>query len=457
MPMLSRVPGPVVGAEDWEPTLVSRSSSPGLGCALNPGTRVGQNYRVRHLLGIGGMGAVFLAHDEVLDRPVAIKFVREPLVGEAFRARFVIEARAMARVRHPNVVQIHAFGEHLGCPYFVMEFVEGMTLDAWLKLQGGRPSLEQCLQLLEGICDAVSAIHAADTVHRDLKPSNIIVQSDLRPRVTDLGLAFFSRNEACDYREVVGTPAYMAPEVGLGTSAAPDILARADVYSLGCVAYEMFAGRQPYRSASGCQLILRHAQDPVPSLRAFRSDLPADLDLAVQHALAKAPLERTASPEAFRREIIGACGRFAGPARILVAEDSDDFRDALDVTLRAAFRGADVECVANGHAALEAFDRKRPSIAILDFHMPGLDGLELTRLFRARCASPSIPIIVLTAAGGSEEWGAFREQGADRFLVKPVALEDVVALVTRLSDRTRSGNRRSTDVPSCNGAPAQAP
>jgi eukaryotic-like serine/threonine-protein kinase len=456
MPMLSRVQAPVVAIER-EPTLVSRSNSPGLGCDLNPGMRVGQNYRVEQLLGIGGMGTVFLAHDEVLDRPVAIKFVREPLLGEAFRARFVIEARAMARVRHPNVVQIHAFGEHLGCPYFVMEFVEGMTLDAWLKRQGGQPSLEQCVQLLDGICDAVSAIHAADTVHRDLKPSNIIIQSDLRPRVTDLGLAFFSRGEACDPREAVGTPAYMAPEVGLGISTAPELLARADVYSLGCVAYEMFAGRQPYRSESGCQLTVRHGRDPVPSLRDVRGDLPEELDLAVQHALAKAPLERTASPEAFRREIIRACGHSAEPDRILVAEDSDDFRDALDVTLKAAFRGADVECVSNGHAALEAFDRKCPSIVILDFHMPGLDGLELTRLFRARRASPNMPIIVLTAAGGSEEWGAFRAQGADRFLVKPVALEDVVALVARLSDRARSCNRPGTEVQPYTGITAQAP
>jgi serine/threonine protein kinase len=435
--MLSLAQEPTVNRATCGATLRSRTSLPGLGCGLPPGTLVGANYRVRHLLGVGGMGTVVLAHDEILDRSVAIKFVRDQLAGEAFRARFVVEARAMARVSHPNVVQIHAFGEHFGCPYFVMEFVDGVTLDSWLKRQGSRASVDLCVQLLDGICDAVSAIHAADTVHRDLKPSNIIIQPDLRPRVADLGLAFLSTGETCDPREAVGTPAYMAPEVGLGMTGTPELLARADVYSLGCVAYEMFAGRQPFRCDSGRELILQHVHDPVPSLRDLRSDLPDELDRAVQRAMTKDPLERTASAEAFRRDVMSACGQGTEPTRILVAEDSDDFRDALDATLRAAFRGADVECVANGHAALEAFDRRRPSIAILDFHMPGLDGLQLTRLFRMRSGSTPLPIIVLTACGGSHEWRQFRALGADRMLVKPVILEDVVALVRRLME-TRS-------------------
>jgi serine/threonine protein kinase len=436
--MLPQLQEPAISPRDCGSTLLSRGSRlPRAPYGIRPGTLVGGHYRVKHLLGAGGMGIVVLAHDEVLDRSVAIKFVRDQLVGEAFKARFVVEARAMARVSHPNVVQIFAFGEHGGCPYFVMEFVEGVTLDEWLRRQESHPSLASCVQLLDGICDAVTAIHAAGTVHRDVKPGNIIVQSDLRPRVTDLGLAFLSNlssGDECDPFEAVGTPAYMAPEVGLGTSGFPELLPRADVYSLGCVAYEMLGGRQPFRYESGRELVLRHVHDPVPSLRALRSDLPEDLDHAVQRAMAKDPLERTPSAETFRREIVAACSTGVEPSRILVAEDNDDSREALEVALRAAFRGADVECVSNGSAALEAFDRKRPSIAILDFHMPGLDGLQLTRLFRLRSGSSPLPIIVLTACGGSHEWRQFRALGADRMLVKPVVLDDVVALVRRLSD-----------------------
>jgi eukaryotic-like serine/threonine-protein kinase len=411
-------------------TLLSRTDLPALGLHLEPGTLIGETYRVQHLLGSGGMGIVILAHDEALDRYVAIKFVRDHLLDHGFRARFVTEARAMARVSHPNLVQIHTFGEHFGCPYFVMEFVEGATLDTWLAARSGPLGLDECVSLLGGICAAVSAIHAADAVHRDLKPSNILVQADLRPRVADLGLALFRSDQTCC--EVVGTPAYMAPEVGLGFVVTPDLLPRADVYSLGCVAYELLTGRQPYRAQSGRELLLRHARDPLPSIREIRSDLPPDLDLALQRALAKNPIDRTASVETFYREVVDACRRDANPTRILVAEDSDDFRDTLDVTLKAAFCDAEVECVANGTAALAAFDRKRPSVIIIDFRMPGLDGLQLTRLFRARSASSTIPIIVLTASGGSREWVEFRAQGADRLLVKPVVLEDVVALVKRV-------------------------
>jgi len=179
---------------------------------LEAGTLVGNVYRVRHCLGSGAMGTVLLAHDEVLERDVALKFVREHLLDESFRARFVTEARAMARVSHPNVVQIHAFGEHCGVPYFVMEFVEGTTLDVWLSEHPAPLPMALCGELIDGICDGVSAIHDTHALHRDLKPSNVLVHADLRPRVADLGLALLCSAEKSMPSEVVGTPAYMAPE-----------------------------------------------------------------------------------------------------------------------------------------------------------------------------------------------------------------------------------------------------
>jgi DNA-binding response OmpR family regulator len=163
--------------------------------------------------------------------------------------------------------------------------------------------------------------------------------------------------------------------------------------------------------------------------------------------MASDPMERTASAEAFRSDVISACRENSEPARILVAEDNDDFRDTLDVSLKMAFSSADVECVADGHAALEAFDRKRPSVTIIDFRMPGLDGLELTRLIRERSASADIPIIVLTASGGADEWQEFLACGADRMLVKPVVLDDVVALVRRVLQERRSNALSHCSVP----------
>jgi serine/threonine-protein kinase len=128
----------------------------------------------------------------------------------------------------------------------------------------------------------------------------------------------------------------------------------------------------------------------------------------------------------------------------LIAEDNDDFRELLKTVFETEFVGADLDCVADGQAALEAFDRKRPSVVILDLRMPYLDGLELTVLLRARDPLATIPILVLTASGGAEEWRQLAAQGADRLLVKPVVLDDVVSLVRRsLNDKSR----RSSNPP----------
>ena len=160
------------------------------------------------------MGEVLLAEDMVLSRRVAIKFVHPWLLDESFRERFMGEARAMARVSHPNVLQIYAFAEHEGSPYFVMEFVDGRSLADWLD-EGPRPmDVDVAIDVLAQTCLGVAAIHAADTVHRDLKPSNILLDGALRPRVADLGLALLRREDGQGGKaEVVGTPDYMAPEI----------------------------------------------------------------------------------------------------------------------------------------------------------------------------------------------------------------------------------------------------
>jgi serine/threonine-protein kinase len=407
------------------------------GIRLAVGTIIGGVYRVVDHLGSGAMGTVLLAYDATLDRHVAIKFVHDNLNDGGFRDHFMAEARAMARVSHPNVLQIHAFGEHGGAPYFVMEFVDGLTLEGWLATVDRPPPLDIALEILEGICQGVSAIHEADALHRDLKPSNILLDAELRPRVADLGLAVLSREDNPSKAELVGTPAYMAPEIAFGRLD-PALRERVDVYSLACIAYELFTGRPPFVSETNLGLLLQHATDPVPPLSSEHGALPAELCDAVLRGLAKSPAERTPTAEGFRRDLIAGCRGNREPVRILVAEDNEDFREALKIVLAAEFAGADLECVADGQEALEAFDRKRPSVVILDLRMPGLDGLELTTLFRERDPHSAIPIIVLTASGGAEEWRQLAAQGADRLLVKPVVLDDVVALVRRsLNEKAR--------------------
>jgi serine/threonine-protein kinase len=385
------------------------------------------------------MGVVVLAQDESLDRRVAIKFIHPELPDSSLRERFTAEARAMARVSHPNVLQIYAFGEHEDAPYFAMEVIEGQTLEQWLLECGTPPDLDVALSILDGICRGTAAIHAADTIHRDIKPSNILLDAKLEPHIADLGVSVICRHDRPSKPETVGTPHYMAPEVAFQRYVEPALRARADVYSLGCLAYELVTGQPPFDGEGQTGVMLHHAITSVPPPSSRRTDLPPALDAVILHALAKEPSERTPTAEAFRLQLSAARLGSREPVRILVAEDHDDFREALVEYLGAEFPDAEIEAYADGESVLHAFDRRRPSAVILDLRMPGLDGMQLTALIRARDPEASIPIIILTASGGPEDWRRLSELGADRFLVKPVVLDDVVSVVRRsLRERTSS-------------------
>ncbi len=349
------------------------------------------------------MGVVLLAVDQRLNRKVAIKVIRSTLFAEHFRDRFEQEARALAEVNHPNVLVIHAFGEHQSQPYFVTEFVEGTTLDRVIAECQHAIDLDLALRILDEICAGVAAMHAAGIVHRDLKPANILLDGKFSVRVADLGLAQ-KYVTAQAVKELVGTVGYIAPELALKTGARIAANPCSDVYSIGCIAYELLTGRAPFESHSDDGLISLHASAKVFRPSFVRGDLPVSLDVAVLRALAKEPANRTPSVEQLRVELRQARAKSAEPTRILIAEDEDDFRALLELKLRAEFPDADVEAVADGQAALDAFDRKPASVVILDLQMPVLDGVAVTVLLRARPASVFVPILVLTASGGPNEW-----------------------------------------------------
>lgn len=407
------------------------------GALPSEGDIIGGMYRVEGELGSGAMGVVLLAVDMRLNRKVAIKVIRSSLFAAHFRDRFEQEARAMAEVTHPNVLVIHAFGEHLSQPYFVTEFVAGTTLDRVIAECQHAIDLDLALRILDEICAGVAALHAAGIVHRDLKPANILLDGKFSVRVADLGLAQ-KYVTAQAVKELVGTLGYIAPELALKTGTRIAANPCSDVYSIGCIAYELLTGRPPFESHSDEGLIALHASAKVIRPSFVRGDLPSALDTVLLRALAKDPATRTPSVEQLRAELQQARAKSAEPTRILIAEDEDDFRALLELKLRAEFPDADVEAVADGQAALDAFDRKAASVVILDLQMPVLDGVAVTVLLRARPASVMVPILVLTASGGPNEWKLLSSLGADRFLVKPVDLDDVVAIVRRtVKDRTR--------------------
>ncbi|MGD0528539.1 MAG: protein kinase, partial [Polyangiaceae bacterium] len=417
------------------------------------GTVVDGVYTLRSILGRGAMGVVFLARDEILERDVAVKFVRPDLVrGASLRERFLTEARAMARVNHPNVVHVYALGQYESAPYLVMELVEGQSLERWAQGQrenGGLPDVDFALAMLEQACLGVQAIHDARTVHRDLKPGNILLDGRLRARVADLGLANLIRTGAGRRPgEIVGTPFYIAPEICLEHETPAELMARADVYSLGCMAYELLTGQVPFEARTVLATLVLHVTSaPVPPSHR-RPELRDRFDEVILRALAKKPSDRTPTAEAFRRELIAARNDTREPVRILVADDDDDFRSLLVELLNHEFPFAEIEAVRNGVEAIEAFDARHHSVAVVDLNMPTLGGLELTGLLRARDAAARVPIIVLTGDGGAHEWQRLWAVGADGFLVKPVNPSDVVTLVRRaLGERSRSVHPEAERAP----------
>ena len=394
---------------------------------LGPGDVVGA-YRIVSEVGRGAMGVVFLAIDEQLQRKVALKVIHASLLSDRLRELFKNEARAMALVNDPHVLTIHAFGEHESVPYFVMEFVEGETLQEWLE-RTPLPDIDVALSILSDVSQGLAAIHAAGAIHRDIKPSNLLLDSALRARVADFGLAMAL--DQSSVREIAGTPAYMAPEIAFNGTSKSSPTVQTDVYSLACVAYELLTGRPPFQANNEAGVLVQHATMPVPPPSSIRPDLPAAFDRVLLDALEKKPENRTPNAELFRRCLLEARRESLEPVRILVAEDDDDFRDLLGLILLREFPGADVECVRNGAELLRCFDRKPASAILIDLQMPELDGFAVTRLLRERPTAANVPIIVLTAAGGPQEWARLSALGADRFMVKPVNLEDVVTLTRR--------------------------
>ena len=409
------------------------SADPLAEVGLQVGALVDRTYRVERALGVGGMGSVALATDERLDRKVAIKFIKPELFAfPEMRTFFHNEARAMARVGHRNVLSVYAFGEHEGTPYFVMEYVEGKTVDQWLRGRepGTFPDLGEAVSILEQSCRGVEAIHATSTVHRDLKPSNLLIDGSFRVAVGDLGVARVL-DSATSGNFIVGSAMYMAPESALGEDEAPEMASRRDIYALGCIAYELLTGRPPFTGQTDMNVLSQHVlQEPVaPST--LRPGLPSGYDDVVLKALAKDPLKRYPTVEAFRRALTAEHSGAREPDRILIADDDDDWRAIIVSSLQQRFPNAVIDEVRDGAQALDAFEQNPYSVVLVDLQMPEMDGAKLTLLLRSVESSARTPIIVLTAAGGPREWQRLSAIGADAFLVKPVNADDVELVIRR--------------------------
>jgi serine/threonine-protein kinase len=265
------------------------------------GELIAGRYELEELIGSGGAASVFRAHDRLLERKVALKLLREEYTSDDdYVERFRHEARAAARLSHPNIVTVIDRGEADGRQFIVFEYVEGETLKELVEREGRlsvRDALELSLQIGRGLAFA----HEQEVVHRDVKPQNVLLTDDGRAKVTDFGIARSVDVQAATTTTgaVLGTSDYISPEQASGGS----VGAYTDVYSLGVLLYELLTGEVPYRGDSFVVTAMRHVRDPVPSILERRPDVPPRLDVAVRRAMAKAPADRFESMEAFTAEL----------------------------------------------------------------------------------------------------------------------------------------------------------
>jgi hypothetical protein len=255
---------------------------------------LGGRYRLEERVAAGGMGTVFAATDDRLDRRVAVKVLRDELAHDArFVERFRREARAAAALSHPNVAAVFDFGDDSGTPYIVMELVPGRDLARLVREDGPLPP-ERARALGAQLCAALAHAHAAGLVHRDVKPANVIVDDTDRAKVTDFGIARAAGDSSLTQTgSVLGSAHYMAPEQASGAPATP----AADVYSAGVVLYEMLTGSVPFTGESPVAVAMRHVSDDVPAPSALNPRVPPDLDELVERATARDPLARPAAGE----------------------------------------------------------------------------------------------------------------------------------------------------------------
>ncbi len=415
------------------------------------------NYRVLERLSVGGMGVVFKAEHLHMRRVVAVKALavhpdQNPIVVRRFRA----EARAIAQLRHPNIVAALDSGEvanpDAGAPgiqYLVMEYVPGHDLEEYVQAHGPLEPAQGC-DLAYQIASALDEAHKHHVVHRDVKPSNVRITPDGHAKLVDFGLVLRFGSRMTEPGLLLGTMDYIAPEQARDASAV-DI--RADLYGLGGTLFWCLTGRTPFPSNGNlAAMLLSRWTQPPPSVRAWRPEVPAELDAIVSRLLAIDPDDRYPDPQAVMRALHtfmqtqsvdpaspgadrpdqlraladGAEG-FGRVQRVLIVDDEAPIR----LLCRYALQSEELHCdeATNGVQALQAVHGGRYDLVLLDIDMPEMRGTEVLRRLRQAPPGPHLKIIMFSGRASPDEMADMLLAGADDYLTKPFSTVQFVARI----------------------------
>ena len=256
---------------------------------ITRGQKINNRYEIEKLIGEGGMANVYLAHDMILDRKVAVKVLRGDLSGdEKFVRRFQREALSASSLSHPNIVEIYDVGEDEGNFYIVMEYIEGKTLKQLIKKRGVL-SLPEVIDIMLQLLDALSTAHDSYIIHRDIKPQNIMIKETGLVKITDFGIAMAINSASLTQtNSVMGSVHYLPPEQASGKGST----IRSDIYSLGILMFEMLTGKLPYKGDSAVEIALKHMKNEFPSAKEINPVIPQSVENIIIKAAAKNPKNR---------------------------------------------------------------------------------------------------------------------------------------------------------------------
>ena len=268
---------------------------------ITKGQKINDRYEIIRSIGEGGMANVYLAHDIILDRDVAIKVLRGDLAGdEKFVRRFQREALSASSLSHPNIVEMYDVGEDNGTYYIVMEYVPGQTLKQVIKKRGSM-SLSEAIDVMLQITDGIKEAHDEYIIHRDLKPQNILIKDNGEIKITDFGIAMaLNSTQLTQTNSVMGSVHYLPPEQASGKGAT----VKSDIYSMGILFYELLTGSLPFKGDNAVEIALKHMKSDIPSIREQNDSIPQSVENIILKATAKNPKNRYETVEEMHNDLL---------------------------------------------------------------------------------------------------------------------------------------------------------